>query len=119
MSDCLDVTVMCCHFPSMLCSCMGMSAVSSFILMSVYQIVLLTKYWTRFSVAAVCVSVGMFFICSRITHSGRLFQRSPSDYYFLGNSLLTSCLGSVHVCCCEVMSGRRTSSWYLCFCRCV
>ncbi|XP_036067626.1 phospholipid-transporting ATPase IC [Oryzias melastigma] len=50
------------------------------------EIVLLTKYWTRFSVAAVCVSVGMFFICSRITHSGRLFQRSPSDYYFLGVS---------------------------------
>ncbi|XP_020557919.1 phospholipid-transporting ATPase IC isoform X1 [Oryzias latipes] len=50
------------------------------------EIVILTKYWTKLNVAAVCVSVVMFFICSRITHSSFLFQRSPSDYYFLGVS---------------------------------
>ncbi|XP_041861295.1 phospholipid-transporting ATPase IC isoform X1 [Melanotaenia boesemani] len=50
------------------------------------EIVLLIKYWTKFSIAAVCISVVMFFICSRITHSPRLFERSPSDYYFIGAS---------------------------------
>ncbi|XP_063746749.1 phospholipid-transporting ATPase IK [Eleginops maclovinus] len=50
------------------------------------EISLITRYWTKFNVAAVCVSVLMFFICSRITHSTRLFKASPSDYYFLGAS---------------------------------
>ncbi|XP_072246377.1 phospholipid-transporting ATPase IC [Leuresthes tenuis] len=50
------------------------------------EIVLMTRYWTKFSVAAVCVSVLLFFICTRITHSTQLFQRSPSDYFFLGVS---------------------------------
>ncbi|XP_040896932.1 phospholipid-transporting ATPase IK isoform X2 [Toxotes jaculatrix] len=50
------------------------------------EIMQLTRYWTKFNIAAVCVSVLLFFICSRITHNSRLFQRSPSDYYFLGVS---------------------------------
>ncbi|XP_070764399.1 phospholipid-transporting ATPase IC [Enoplosus armatus] len=50
------------------------------------EIVLVTKYWTKFNIAAVCVSLGLFFICSRITHSTHLFKRSPSDYHFLGAS---------------------------------
>ncbi|XP_015238140.1 PREDICTED: phospholipid-transporting ATPase IC-like isoform X1 [Cyprinodon variegatus] len=50
------------------------------------EIVMVTKYWTKFSIAAVCVSVVLFFICTRITHSTRLFQSSPADYYFLGVS---------------------------------
>ncbi|XP_029285689.1 phospholipid-transporting ATPase IC isoform X2 [Cottoperca gobio] len=50
------------------------------------EIVLITRYWTKFNVAAVCVSVLLFFICSKITHSPRLFQASPKDYFFLGAS---------------------------------
>ncbi|KAM4547872.1 phospholipid-transporting ATPase IC [Odontesthes bonariensis] len=50
------------------------------------EIVLMTRYWTKFNIAAVCVSVVLFFICTRITHSPQLFQRSPSDYFFLGVS---------------------------------
>ncbi|XP_038572102.1 phospholipid-transporting ATPase IK [Micropterus salmoides] len=50
------------------------------------EILLVTRYWTKFNIAAVCVSMVMFFICTRITHNTRLFERSPSDYYFLGAS---------------------------------
>ncbi|XP_028259722.1 phospholipid-transporting ATPase IC [Parambassis ranga] len=50
------------------------------------EIVLLTKFWTKFNIAAVCVSFLFFFICTRITHNSRIFQRSPSDYYFIGVS---------------------------------
>ncbi|XP_026161377.1 phospholipid-transporting ATPase IC [Mastacembelus armatus] len=50
------------------------------------EIILRIRYWTKFNVAAVLVSLVMFFICTKITHSTRLFQRSPSDYYFLGVS---------------------------------
>ncbi|XP_047229759.1 phospholipid-transporting ATPase IC [Girardinichthys multiradiatus] len=50
------------------------------------EIVMLTRYWTKFSIAAVCISVVLFFLCTRITHSTRLFQSSPVDYYFLGVS---------------------------------
>ncbi|XP_039984527.1 phospholipid-transporting ATPase IC [Xiphias gladius] len=50
------------------------------------EIMLLTRYWTKFNIAAVCVSLVLFFIFTRITHSTHLFQRSPSDYYFLGVS---------------------------------
>ncbi|XP_020487724.3 phospholipid-transporting ATPase IC [Labrus bergylta] len=50
------------------------------------EIVLLTRFWTKFNIAAVCVSVVLFFICTRITHNSRLFERAPSDYYFLGVS---------------------------------
>ncbi|KAK5601583.1 hypothetical protein CRENBAI_023767 [Crenichthys baileyi] len=50
------------------------------------EIVMLTRYWTKFSIAAVCISVVLFFVCTRITHSTRLFQSSPVDYYFLGVS---------------------------------
>ncbi|XP_051803658.1 phospholipid-transporting ATPase IK [Acanthochromis polyacanthus] len=50
------------------------------------EIVLLTRHWTKFNIAAVCVSVLLFFICTSICHSTRLFQNSPSDYIFLGVS---------------------------------
>uniref|UniRef100_A0A3B5LTS1 Phospholipid-transporting ATPase n=1 Tax=Xiphophorus couchianus TaxID=32473 RepID=A0A3B5LTS1_9TELE len=48
-----------------------------------FAVTIETKYWTKFNIAALCVSVVMFFICSRITHSTRLFQSSPADYFFL------------------------------------
>ncbi|KAI4829514.1 hypothetical protein KUCAC02_023554 [Chaenocephalus aceratus] len=50
------------------------------------EISLVTRYWTRWNVAAVCVSVVLFFICSRVTQSTRLFKASPMDYFFLGAS---------------------------------
>lgn len=53
------------------------------------QIILMTRYWTKFSIAAVVVSVVMFFVCTRITHSTRLFLQSPKDYYFLGTVFKT------------------------------
>lgn len=48
---------------------------------------LLTRYWTKFNIAGVCVSLVLFFICTRITHGPRLFQKSPVDYYFVGTPL--------------------------------
>ncbi|KAM9848920.1 phospholipid-transporting ATPase IC [Aulostomus maculatus] len=50
------------------------------------EIVLVTRFWTKFNVAAVCCSIGLFIVFTRITHSKHLFQRSPADYYFLGVS---------------------------------
>ncbi|XP_029906406.1 phospholipid-transporting ATPase IC isoform X2 [Myripristis murdjan] len=50
------------------------------------EVMLLTRYWTKFNIATVCVSLVLFFICTRITHSPRLFQKSPVDYYFIGAS---------------------------------
>ncbi|KAM3619285.1 uncharacterized protein V6R79_005496 [Siganus canaliculatus] len=50
------------------------------------EVVLVTKYWTKFNVAAVCVSVVFFFICTGITHSNQLFEKSPTDYFFIGVS---------------------------------
>ncbi len=64
-----------------------------------FQIVLVTRYWTKFNIAAVCVSVLLFFICTRITHSAVLFRRSPSDYLFIGTLVLISSLSySIHFC---------------------
>ncbi|KAM3876114.1 phospholipid-transporting ATPase IC [Diretmus argenteus] len=50
------------------------------------EVTLLTRYWTKFNAAAVCVSVVIFFIFSRITHSFFLFQLLPTAYYFPGVS---------------------------------
>ncbi|KAM9385836.1 phospholipid-transporting ATPase IC [Pholidichthys leucotaenia] len=48
------------------------------------EIVLQTRYWTKYNIAALCVSVATFFICSRITQSPSLFKKSPTDYFFYG-----------------------------------
>ncbi|XP_056269920.1 phospholipid-transporting ATPase IC [Pseudoliparis swirei] len=50
------------------------------------EIALLTRYWTKFHAASLCVSLLLFFICTRITQSTFLFQRSPADYFFIGVS---------------------------------
>nr|XP_054585972.1 phospholipid-transporting ATPase IC [Nothobranchius furzeri]XP_054585973.1 phospholipid-transporting ATPase IC [Nothobranchius furzeri] len=50
------------------------------------EIVVLTRFWTKFSIAAVCVSLVLFFICTRITQNARLFEKSPTDYSFMGVS---------------------------------
>ncbi|XP_076582000.1 phospholipid-transporting ATPase IC [Chaetodon auriga] len=50
------------------------------------ELVLVTKYWTKFNIAALCFVLAFFFICSKITQSTRLFQSSPKDYNFIGVS---------------------------------
>ncbi|XP_061540178.1 phospholipid-transporting ATPase IC [Phycodurus eques] len=50
------------------------------------EMVLLTRNWTKFNIGALCVSLLLYFICSRITHSKFLFQRAPADYLFYGAS---------------------------------
>ncbi|KAM7410157.1 hypothetical protein PAMA_001550 [Pampus argenteus] len=50
------------------------------------EITLLTRSWTKFNIASVCLSVVSFFVCTRITHNSRLFLESPRDYYFFGVS---------------------------------
>lgn len=50
----------------------------------VFQIGLLTQYWTKFNVASLIVSVILFFLVTRITQSQFLFQKSPLDYPFVG-----------------------------------
>ncbi|KAL1023001.1 hypothetical protein UPYG_G00035240, partial [Umbra pygmaea] len=48
------------------------------------ELVLLTRHWTKWNVVAVCVSLSMFFLCTLITQSRKLFEMSPVDYYFPG-----------------------------------
>lgn len=48
------------------------------------EIMLLTRYWTRFNIAAVCVCVVLYFVCTKITHSNRLFEKAQHDYFFIG-----------------------------------
>ncbi|XP_034036118.1 phospholipid-transporting ATPase IC isoform X2 [Thalassophryne amazonica] len=50
------------------------------------EVSLLTRFWTKFNIAAVCFSVVLFHVCTKITQSPRLFQSSPADYYFIGAS---------------------------------
>ncbi|XP_058493944.1 phospholipid-transporting ATPase IC isoform X1 [Solea solea] len=50
------------------------------------EIILVTRYWTKFNFSVVCVSVLLFFIFTRIFQSSRLFQNSPSDFFFVGVS---------------------------------
>lgn len=54
----------------------------------VFQIGLVTHYWTKYNVASVIISVILFFLITRITQSPLLFQSSPIDYPFIGMILL-------------------------------
>ncbi|KAI5620717.1 phospholipid-transporting ATPase IC isoform X2, partial [Silurus asotus] len=51
------------------------------------EIILHTKYWTKYNVAAVCLSLGLFFLSTIILHSPRPFTSSPKDFSFFGTSL--------------------------------
>ncbi|XP_058256418.1 phospholipid-transporting ATPase IC [Hemibagrus wyckioides] len=51
------------------------------------EIILHTKYWTKYNFAAVFVSLVLFFLSTTILHSPRLFTGSPKDYSFFGASL--------------------------------
>ncbi|XP_054646109.1 phospholipid-transporting ATPase IC isoform X1 [Dunckerocampus dactyliophorus] len=48
--------------------------------------VLMSRHWTKFNIGAVCYSLLMFFVCTKITQSKFLFQRAPLDYVFFGAS---------------------------------
>ncbi|XP_020795715.2 phospholipid-transporting ATPase IC [Boleophthalmus pectinirostris] len=48
------------------------------------EISLQTKHWTKFNIASVCLSLVLYFLCTKITHSERLFMRAQKDYYFIG-----------------------------------
>ncbi|XP_029939575.1 phospholipid-transporting ATPase IC [Salarias fasciatus] len=50
------------------------------------EVLMVTRFWTKYNILAVCFSVVMFFICSRITQSPGLYQRAPSDYTYIGVS---------------------------------
>nr|XP_020479880.1 phospholipid-transporting ATPase IC-like [Monopterus albus] len=65
---------------------MAVTVALSVVLTATAEITLRTRYWTKFNIAAVCVSVVLFFICTRITHNVHLFKRSPVDYNFFGAS---------------------------------
>lgn len=54
----------------------------------VFQIGLVTQYWTKYNVVFVILSVVLFFLINRITQSPLLFQKSPIDYAFVGKILL-------------------------------
>lgn len=56
----------------------------------VFQIGLVTQYWTKFNGAVVIVSVILFFLITRTTQGPLLFQSSPIDYPFIG--MILKCL---------------------------
>lgn len=60
-----------------------------FFCLFVFQVVLVTQYWTKYNVVSILASVGFYFLCTRITHSLVLFRRLPADYPFIGTDLLT------------------------------
>uniref|UniRef100_A0A8B9KXK2 Phospholipid-transporting ATPase n=1 Tax=Astyanax mexicanus TaxID=7994 RepID=A0A8B9KXK2_ASTMX len=60
-----------------------MSAVFS----ATLEIILQTRFWTKYNCAAVLFSLVVFFLSSVILHSPRLFTSFPNDYIFFGNLL--------------------------------
>uniref|UniRef100_A0A8C1KIN3 Phospholipid-transporting ATPase n=1 Tax=Cyprinus carpio TaxID=7962 RepID=A0A8C1KIN3_CYPCA len=61
---------------------------TSVLLTMTVEVILHTKFWTKYSVAAVVFSLVAFFLSTLALHSTRLFTASPKDYFFLG----------IHVC---------------------
>ncbi|XP_055074307.2 phospholipid-transporting ATPase IC [Misgurnus anguillicaudatus] len=51
------------------------------------EVILNTKFWTKYSVAAIIFSLLAFFLSTLALHSTRLFTLSPKDYFFLGASV--------------------------------
>ncbi|KAI4899997.1 hypothetical protein NFI96_014505, partial [Prochilodus magdalenae] len=51
------------------------------------EVILETKFWTKYNIAAVLVSQVLFFLSTLILHSPRLFTTFPRDYIFFGVSL--------------------------------
>ncbi|KAI7791325.1 putative phospholipid-transporting ATPase IC [Triplophysa rosa] len=59
---------------------------TSVVFTSTVEVVLKTKYWTKYSFAAIVFSLVAFFLSTFVLHSTRLFTASPKDYFFLGAS---------------------------------
>lgn len=59
---------------------------TSVLLTMTVEVILHTKFWTKYSVAAVVFSLVAFFLSTLALHSTRLFTASPKDYFFLGAS---------------------------------
>ncbi|XP_042605482.1 phospholipid-transporting ATPase ID-like [Cyprinus carpio] len=59
---------------------------TSVVLTITVEVILHTKFWTKYSVAAVVFSLVAFFLSTLALHSTRLFTASPKDYFFLGAS---------------------------------
>ncbi|XP_051549616.1 phospholipid-transporting ATPase IC isoform X1 [Myxocyprinus asiaticus] len=59
---------------------------TSVVFTTTVEVILHTKYWTKFSIAAVIFSLLVFFLSTLALHSARLFTASPKDYFFLGAS---------------------------------
>ncbi|KAK2906994.1 hypothetical protein Q8A67_005979 [Cirrhinus molitorella] len=59
---------------------------TSVVLTTTVEVILHTKFWTKFNVAAVVFSLVAFFLSTLALHSARLFTASPKDYFFLGAS---------------------------------
>ncbi|KAG5275744.1 hypothetical protein AALO_G00124090 [Alosa alosa] len=51
------------------------------------EIIIQTKYWTKYNIAAVILSFVLYFLSTLILHSPRLHSRSPNDYIFPGVSI--------------------------------
>ncbi|RXN31097.1 phospholipid-transporting ATPase IC-like protein [Labeo rohita] len=68
---------------------------TSVVLTTTVEVILHTKFWTKFSVAAVIFSLVAFFLSTLALHGARLFTASPKDYFFLGIHVCR--LISVHV----------------------
>ncbi|KAJ8374416.1 hypothetical protein SKAU_G00049960 [Synaphobranchus kaupii] len=51
------------------------------------EIMLQTGFWTKYNVAAIVLSLVVFFLSTLVLHSPRLHAGAPTDYYFPGVSM--------------------------------
>ncbi|XP_076880679.1 phospholipid-transporting ATPase IC [Brachyhypopomus gauderio] len=51
------------------------------------EIILQTKFWTKYSFGAVALCLAVYFLSTVILHSPRLFTAFPKDYIFFGASM--------------------------------
>ncbi|KPP57971.1 hypothetical protein Z043_124252 [Scleropages formosus] len=51
------------------------------------EIVLQTRFWTKYNVAAVIYSFTVYFVATLVLHGPRLHAAAPADYYFPGVSM--------------------------------
>ncbi|XP_063057432.1 phospholipid-transporting ATPase IC [Engraulis encrasicolus] len=61
----------------------GMAAVFT----ATAEVAIKTKYWTKYNVVALSLSLLLYFVSTLILHSPRLHSRAPNDYIFPGASI--------------------------------
>ncbi|TRY62354.1 hypothetical protein DNTS_025883 [Danionella cerebrum] len=59
---------------------------TSVVFATTIEVILHTKFWTKWNTGAVVLSLVVFFLSTMALHSTRLFTLSPKDYFFLGAS---------------------------------